>query len=221
MRFSAAVNVVLLGVATIVSALPIAKSSSSIELESRDDFDVPYMFERDFDEPALYRRTQYDVTLHRSKIGTPKEHWRIRIHPPATHASASWHDVHALSNKEKAGVLETVHEEKGGHAKDGHPGGFDHTRHIGPTNHNVFLGNIADATKARKAAKSLKDIHCHQTFPSENCADWTKLAVDKLHADKHIDAAHKATFMAHYDLHKDAVRTTTGTRANKLAAGHT
>ena len=74
MRFSTAVNVFLLGVATVVSALPIAKFTSSQleELESRgsftllltwlynshqdlDDFqvDVPDMFEREIDEPAL------------------------------------------------------------------------------------------------------------------------------------------------------------------------
>jgi hypothetical protein len=71
MRFSTAVNILLLSVATVVSALPIAQYTSSLELESRgsytasiditsshwdsDDFDAPDIFKRasDFDEPAL------------------------------------------------------------------------------------------------------------------------------------------------------------------------
>ena len=38
MRFSTAVNVVLIGVATVVSALPITESASSLELESRGSY---------------------------------------------------------------------------------------------------------------------------------------------------------------------------------------
>jgi hypothetical protein len=38
MRFSVAVNVLLLGVATVVSALPIAQSADSFELEGRGSF---------------------------------------------------------------------------------------------------------------------------------------------------------------------------------------
>ena len=38
MRFSTAVNVLLLGVATVVSALPIAQSTGSLELESRGSY---------------------------------------------------------------------------------------------------------------------------------------------------------------------------------------
>jgi hypothetical protein len=69
MRFSVAVNV-LLGVVTIVSAFPISKSTSSLELESRgsfiatfkltlivlteilDDVEASDMFERGYDDPA-------------------------------------------------------------------------------------------------------------------------------------------------------------------------
>jgi len=53
MRFSTVVNVFLLGVATVVSALPISQITSSLDLESRDDFDELDMFEREFDEPTL------------------------------------------------------------------------------------------------------------------------------------------------------------------------
>jgi hypothetical protein len=38
MRFSVTLNVLLLGVATIVSALPIAQSTGSLELEGRGSF---------------------------------------------------------------------------------------------------------------------------------------------------------------------------------------
>ena len=38
MRFSTAVNVFLLGVATVVSALPIAQITSSLELETRGSY---------------------------------------------------------------------------------------------------------------------------------------------------------------------------------------
>ena len=38
MRFSTAVNIILLGVATVVSALPIAQYTSSLELESRGSY---------------------------------------------------------------------------------------------------------------------------------------------------------------------------------------
>jgi len=58
MRFSVAV--LLLGVSTVVSALPIAHSTSSLELEGRESVDVSDMFERGFDEPAtvvMYPRT--------------------------------------------------------------------------------------------------------------------------------------------------------------------
>ena len=43
MRFSAVVNVLLLGVATIVTAIPIAQSSSSIEFESRGSYTASFM----------------------------------------------------------------------------------------------------------------------------------------------------------------------------------
>jgi hypothetical protein len=69
MLFSAALNVLLLGVATIVSAAPISQRTSELELAGRgsstvtseltltlteilDDFDVSDMYGRDFQEPT-------------------------------------------------------------------------------------------------------------------------------------------------------------------------
>ena len=44
MRFSTAVNVLLLGVATVVSALPIAQPANSLELESRGSIISTFKF---------------------------------------------------------------------------------------------------------------------------------------------------------------------------------
>ena len=79
----------------------------------------------------------------------------------------------------------------------------------------MILGSFSNAAAAKAAAESLKGIHCQQAFPTENCVDWTKKAVQKLHDDGHIDAAHKNTFMTHYDTHAATVRATTNTEANK------
>jgi hypothetical protein len=216
MRFSTAVNVLLLGVATVVSALPIAQSTSSLELESRDDYDELDMFERDFDEPTLYRRTEYHVALHQSGMGTEKEHWQMQFHPQSTHASATWHAVHAVSGGAGAGgVLETEHRQMGGKDK-----GYDASRQTGTGRNHMVLGSFKTAGDAKKAAESLKGIKCTSSFPGQNCVDWTKHAVDKLHADGHISEAKKNEFTAHYNKHEATVRKTTGTAANKKAAGH-
>ena len=42
MRFSVSVNVLLLSVATIASGLPIAQSTSSLELKSRGSFIITF-----------------------------------------------------------------------------------------------------------------------------------------------------------------------------------
>jgi len=218
MRFSTAVNVLMLGVATVVSALPIAQFTSSLELESRDDFDVPYMFERDsdFNQPSLYRRTNYHVALHKSAVGTASEHWAIHVHPHDSHASASWHKVHAVSDKAGGtGVLYTEHKPMGGKNK-----GYDAGRQTLPGHEHMILGsNIKSAAEAKAVAESLKGIHCEHPFPGQNCVDWTKHAVEKLHTDGHIDTAHKNAFMDHYNTHAETVRTNTGTPGNKEAAG--
>jgi len=213
MRFSTAVNVLLLGVATVVSALPISQSASLVDIESRDDFEVPDMIERDFDEPALYRRTKYHVALHQSAPGTANEHWAMHFHPQETHKSATWHTVHAVSGGANAhGILETEHIQKGGQGV-----GYDKSRQ---GNHHMVLGSFESASHAKAAMESLKGIHCKAAFPGENCVDWTKKAVDHLHANGHIDAAHHTQFTNHYNTHAANVRTTTGTAANKAAAGH-
>jgi len=202
MRFATAVNVLLLGVATVVSALPIAQFTSSQELESRDDYDVRDMFEREFDEPALYRRIQYHVALHKSKVGTEDEHWAMHIHPQNSHATAKWHIVDAVSEKGKGGVLQADHQEKTG---------YDKTKQ---GDHHMILGSFPNAAAAHAAAESIKGIKCGGQFPAHNCVDWTKSAVAKLHEDKHIPDDKKAEFDAHYAEHAPGVRTKTGTPAN-------
>jgi len=218
MRFSTVVNFVLLGVATTVSALPIAQFTGSLELENRDDFkfDVPDMLERDFDELALYGRADpipHSVALHKSKVGTPDEHWALHFHPQTSQPKAEWHTVDAASEKGKKGVLQTEMRTKGGNKastpeKDR---GYDASRQ---GDHHMILGHFTSGAKAKEAAKSLKDIHCTEKFPGENCVDWTKQAVVKLHADGHISDEHKAAFLKHYEDHAGNVRTTTGTPAN-------
>jgi hypothetical protein len=46
MRFSVTVNVLLLGVATVVSALPIAKPTSELVVEGRGSFIVAFKLTR-------------------------------------------------------------------------------------------------------------------------------------------------------------------------------
>jgi len=212
MRFSTVVNVLLLGVATVVSALPISQSSS-LDLESRDDFDFPDMFERDFDEPSLYRRV-YKVALHKSDVGTAHEHWQMQFHPEHKDDHATWHRVHAVSGDAKnRGVLETEHTVKGGPNK-----GYDPAKQHADGHHHMILGTFADHHAAKTAAESLKGIKCDGKFPGHNCVDWTKHAVDKLHADGHINAADHHAFTTHYNTHAETVRSNTNTHENRSAA---
>ena len=146
-------------------------------------------------------------------MGTDKEHWEMQFHPQASHASATWHSVHAVSGGEGAhGVLETEHRQRGGAGK-----GYDASRQ---GNHHMILGSFNNVGDVKKAAESIKHLKCHNQFPGENCVDWTKKAVEKLHADKHISDAHKDHFMTHYNTHQADVRKNTATAANKAAAGH-
>jgi hypothetical protein len=202
MRFATAVNVILLGVATVVSALPIAQFTSSLDLESRDDYDAPDMFEREFDEPSLYRRIEYHVALHKSKVGTEDEHWAMHIHPQNSHKTAAWHIVDAASEKGKGGVLQTDHQKMTGYDKDRQG------------QHHMILGSFGNAAAAHAAAESIKGIHCSQPYPGQNCVDWTKNAVAKLHSEGHISNDKKAEFDAHYAKHAETVRAKTGTAAN-------
>jgi hypothetical protein len=85
----------------------------------------------------------------------------------------------------------------------------------------MILGNLASAKDAHAAAESIKGIHLTNHFPGENCVDWTKKAVQHLHENGYIDAAHRDTFNAHYDTHQGNVRATTSTAGNiKNATGH-
>jgi len=213
MRFSTVVNVLLLGAATVVSALPITQPTSSLELESRDDLDFPDMFERDFDEPALYRRV-YHVALHKSDVGSEHEHWQMQFHPQNKDDHAQWHRVHAVSGDAKnRGVLETEHGVKGGPNK-----GYDPAKQHANGDHHMILGSFHTHDDARRAAESLKGIKCDGKFPGQNCVDWTKKAVDKLHTDGHISAAHHQAFTNHYNTHAEAVRAKTNTHDNRSAA---
>jgi len=214
MRFSTAVNVLLLGVTTVVFALPITQFTSSLELESRDDFDSMDVFERDFDEPALYRRTKYHVALHQSDVGSSHEHWQMQFHPQNKVDSAQWHRVHAVSGgPENHGVLETEHSVKGGPGK-----GYDPAKQHADGHSHMILGSFNSHGDAKKAAESLKGIKCDSKFPGQNCVDWTKHAVDKLHADGHINAADHQKFTNHYNTHAENVRKATSTTENKAAA---
>ena len=95
--------------------------------------------------------------------------------------------------------------------------GYDPSRQ---GDHHHVLGSLPSAKDARAAAKSLKGIKCRNQFPDHNCVDWTKKAVDHLHAQGHIDATKHAEFMDHYNTHQANVRAATSTAENKHGAHH-
>jgi hypothetical protein len=245
MRFSFAA--LLLGVSTVVSALPIAHSTSSLELEGRESVDVSDMFERGFDEPAtvvLYPRTRssarlqaaaqkakevaeakakaeakanepvpYHVALHRSKVGTVDEHWSVRFHPQEKSQKDVWHVVHAVSNnKDGKGVLETEHLVHGQKDDKKHGAGYDPAHH---NEHHHILGSYKDHESAAAAAHSLTQFKCKKQYADHNCVDWTKQAIDHLHAEKHIDDDKHKHFTELYEANKDAVREKTNTPENR------
>jgi len=241
MRFSVAA--LLLGVSTVVSALPIAHSTSSLELEGRESVDVSDMFERGFDEPAtvvMYPRTRssarlqavaqkakdeaeakakanepvpYHVALHRSRVGTKDEHWSVRFHPQDKSQKDPWHVVHAASNNENGkGVLETEHLVYGTKDDKKHGPGYDPAHH---NEHHHILGNYKDHESAAAAAKSLTHFKCEKQYPDHNCVDWTKQAIDHLHAEKHIGDDKHQHFTELYEAHEAEVRKKTNTDDNK------
>jgi len=214
MRFSVAA--LLLGVSTVVSALPIAHSTSSLDLEGRDGFDVSDMFERDFDDLAtvvLYPRVKYQVALHRSDVDTKDEHWSVRFHPTDKAKLAKWDVVHAVSNnKNGKGVLVTAYEERGGKHDIKHGPGYDPGLH---NEHHHILGDIKDRKTAKRIAKSLKIFKCEKPYPDHNCVDWTKQAIDHLHEKKVINDEKHQEFTNLYNDHQDAVRKKTDTDANR------
>jgi len=221
MLFSVAVNVLLLGVATIVSALPISQSTSSgsLRLEGRDDVEASDMFERDISGPAstvaIYRRVRYQVALHRSQPGTEHEHWSMHIHPQNRLKKAKWHIIHAVSNPSGNGVLETEHKTMGGLLKGGYKPASQHNN--GAEHH--ILGQFNSAKEAKAAARSLTHLRCTNGYPHENCVDWTRQAVNRLHQQGHIDAAHHDMFTNIYNNHEATVRANTDTHENRINAG--
>jgi hypothetical protein len=214
MRFSVAA--LLLGVSTVVSALPIAYSTSSLELEGRESVDVSDMFERGFDEPAtvvMYPRTKYQVALHRSKVNTPDEHWAVQFHPQNKAKTAVWHVVHATSNNVNGkGVLETEHLIHGTKDDIKHGQGYDPALQ-GPNHH--ILGNFRDHESAKAAVEKIKQFKCTDPYPGHNCVDFTKQAIDHLHAEKHIGDTEHEHFTKLYNDHKDTVRENTNTADNR------
>ena len=147
-------------------------------------------------------------------MGQHNEHWQLHFHPQNKDDNAHWHRVHAVSSEAKhRGVLQTDHNEKGG---PGH--GYDPARQSDPGHHHMILGNFNNHDDAKKAAESLKGVSCTSKFPGQNCVDWTKHAVEKLHTEGHISEAHKDEFMAHYEKHAKNVREKTDTPKNRRAA---
>ena len=70
------------------------------------------------------------------------------------------------------------------------------------------------------AAKSLEGIKCTEPYPEHNCVDWTKQAVDHLHAQGHIKEDEHKHFTDLYKAHEAEVREKTNTAANRKKAGH-
>lgn len=140
-------------------------------------------------------------------------HWSVHIHPQESHKSATWHIVHAVSGGEDAhGVLQTEHIKKGGRRR-----GYN-TSSQGA--HHQILGSFNNAGDAKAAAESLKGIKCDNHFPDENCVDWTRQAVQHLHANGHISKEKHDQIIAYHDTHQAAVRAKTDTAHNRQEAGH-
>ena len=127
----------------------------------------------------------------------------MHIHPQNSHQTAHWHIVDAVSQQGAGGVLQTDHQKFIG---------YDKTRQ---GDHHMILGSFPNAAAAHAAAESIKGIHCNAPFPGQNCVDWTKAAVTKLHNEGHIDQANHNKFMDHYNEHAETVRANTGTAENK------
>lgn len=117
-----------------------------------------------------------------------------------------------FSGKDVKGVLETVHQPKGG---QGH--GYDPSRQ---ENHHHILGSFDRAGEAKAAVGPLKGLKCKNAYPNKNCDDWTKQAVDHLHAQGHIKEDEHKHFTDLYKAHEAEVREKTNTAANRKKAGH-
>ena len=138
----------------------------------------------------------------------------MQFHPEHKDDHAHWDRVHAVSGDAKnRGHLEVEHTPKGGPNR-----GYDPAKQHEDGHHHMILGSFNNHADAHRAAQSLTGLKCDGKFPGHNCVDWTKKAVEKLHADGHIDAAHKDHFMAHYNAHAENVRAKTNTHENRAAA---
>lgn len=104
--------------------------------------------------------------------------------------------------KDGKGVLQTVYEERG--------------------HDEIYLklGSFRDRPSAKTAAQSLLKFKCKNPYPKDNCVDWTKPAVDHLHAQGPIEEEDHNHFTDLYNAHKEAVRKKTNITANGINAGH-
>ena len=139
----------------------------------------------------------------------------MRFHPENKAEVARWHVVDALSNKRNNGVLVTKHEERGGR-RDPINTGYDPARN--DENHHI-LGSYKDHASAKAAAESLTGLKCTKPYPDHNCVDWTKQAVDHLHAQGHINEDKHKQFTDLYNAHQAEVRKKTNTDDNRKHAG--
>jgi len=198
---------------TMVSALPISDMQGDIY--ARDEFDVAPI-RRAYDS-AIFKRVSkpYQVALHRSDIGSEKEHWALHIHPTGDGVKNNqWHVMHAVSDKTNTpkGALHTEQKDKEG---------YTHGRPLKDDSQHHVIGEFKSHADAERAMKSLHDVKLHEAYPQQNCVDWTKHAVDHMvehgHMTSHSNGV--AGFNAIHAANKDTVRTNTGTAANKKAAG--
>jgi hypothetical protein len=140
----------------------------------------------------------------------------VRFHPNRKVAVAHWDVVDALSDKRNGkGILQTVHEERGG-KEDQLNSGYNPARH---DQHHHILGSYTDRASAKAAAVSIAGIKCKKPYPEHNCVDWTKKAIDHLHAKGDINEEKHKQFTDLYNAHQADVRKKTNTAENRKAAG--
>ena len=123
--------------------------------------------------------------------------------------------MHAVSDKENkdpkgALAVEQINRE-----------GYTQGRPVSATSQHHVIGEFKSHADAERAMKSLHTVKLDKPYPQENCVDWTKKAVDHMVANGHMTSHSNgvAGFNNIHDTNKDAVRQTTGTKANKKAAG--
>jgi len=198
---------------TVVSALPIGDIQD--DLSARDEFDVAPI-RREYEGDLFTRASKpYQVALHRSDIGSEKEHWALHVHPTGDGVKNNqWHVMHAVSDKggKPSGVLYTEKQDRDG---------YKHPTTTKATSQHHVIGEFKSHADAERAMTSLQNIHLKDAYPKQNCVDWTKHAVDHMAANGHMTSHSNgvAEFNKIHSANKDAVRAKTGTAANKKAAG--